>query len=573
MASTVPKPNRSTTVLTPAQASRAFSWTRFLILLALLLTQVGTVTGVLWANRRSGEAVLQAQARQSLQQLVRVTGDNARSYLQTAVQIVQITSSLITSGQTNVYDSGALSQTFGTLLDATPELDAVLFGQPDGRFVFVRRDGQGRYIKVIEPTPKRQTSVTTLNAAGRVTSRSTPTDSYDPRTRLWYKSAVVRPGQTVWTQPYVFSSSQLPGITVAAAQQGLDGRLMVIGVDMRLSGLTRMLEQVQLTPGGRAFITDADGHAIAASRAWPRTIQGRVPDLAEVGDPALRALLDDGGLPRLGADKGISSEVTRRYLVGDEPYAAVLRRVEVQPGTNWVVGVYAPESDFTGDLNGVFRQHLVIIAVMALLSALIAWPLAFSATQPFAALQRHATTDALTGLRNRASFIAQLSEDLRHAATSPQTKELGVVILDLDGFKAVNDDYGHAVGDEVLHAVGARLLGAVRVGDTLGRLGGDEFALIVHGETREGVRLRAEGLLQAIVRWPIAVNDVPHQLGATSGLVFCERGLAALTTLEEIDQASHNLLLRADTALLRGKKKEKGRVWLADELGVPTVLG
>ncbi|THF71128.1 diguanylate cyclase [Deinococcus sp. Arct2-2] len=573
MASTVPKADRNTTVLTPAQASRAFSWTRFLILLALVLTQVGTVTGVLWANRRGGEAVLQEQARQSLQQLVRVTGDNARSYLQTAVQIVRITSSLVSSGQANAYDSGALSQTFGTLLDATPQLDAVLLGQPDGRFIFVRRDGEGRYIKVIEPVPQRRTTVTLLNSAGRVTSRATPTDPYDPRTRPWYTSALTRPGQTVWTAPYVFSSSQLPGVTVATAQQGLDGRPLVLGVDMKLSGLTRMLEQVQLTPRGRAFITDADGNAIAASRAWPRTIQGRVPALTEVGDPALRALLDDGGLPRLEGENGTASEVTRRYLVGGEPYAAVLRRVEVQPGVSWVVGVYAPESDFTGDLNGIFRQHLIIIAVMALLSALVAWPLAFSATQPFAALQRQATTDALTGLRNRASLLAQLSEDVRHKATSPYSGELGVVILDLDGFKIINDTYGHAVGDEVLHAVGARLLGAVRVADTLGRLGGDEFALIVHGETRESVRLRVEGIVQAIVRRPLMVNGLAHQLGATAGLAFHDHTVAAPPTLEEIEQTSQLLMLRADTALLRGKKREKGRVWLADEVGGPTLLG
>ncbi|ANE44170.1 hypothetical protein SU48_10750 [Deinococcus puniceus] len=538
----------------------------------MLLTQIGTVTGVLLANRRGGEAVVQAQARQNLQKLVRVTADSARSYLQTSVQIVRITSSLIASGQTNAYDSGALSQTFGTLLDATPQLDAVLVGQPDGRFVFVRRDGAGQYIKVIEPPPQRRTTVTTLNEAGRVTSQSTPADPYDPRTRPWYTLAVARPGQIVWTAPYVFTSSQLPGITVSAVQQGLDGRELVVGVDMQLSGLTRMLQQVQLTPRARAFITDSDGHAIAASRAWPRRIQGRVPALTEVGDPALQALLDDGGVPSLAGEEGPSSEVTRRYLVGTEPYAAILRRVEVQPGISWVVGVYAPESDFTGELDGVFRQHLIIIAVMALLSALIAWPLAFSATQPFAALQRQATTDALTGLRNRASLLAQLSEDVRHKATNPHAGELGVVILDLDGFKAVNDTYGHAVGDEVLHAVGASLLSAARVGDTLGRLGGDEFALIVHGATREAVRLRVEGIMQAIMRRPMTVNEVPHQLGATAGLVFYEQAVAAPSTLEEIEEASHLLLLRADTALLRGKKREKGRVWLADEFGGPTVL-
>lgn len=553
---------RSAPTLTPAQASRAFSWTRFLILVTLLLTQVGTVSGVLWANRSGGEAVVQAQARESLKQLVRVTGDNAHFYLQTAAQLVQINSSLLASGQINAYDSGELSIMFGAMLRGAAQLDSVLLGQSDGSFVLVRREGEGRYVKVIEPRPQRRSTVTLLDAAGRVTSRTTPDDPYDPRTRPWYMLAVQRPGQVVWTSPYVFSSSQLPGITVASAQVGLDGGSLVVGVDVKLRGLAQLLENIKLTPRGRAFITDTDGHAIAASRAWPRSIQGRVPRLTEVGDPALRALLDDGGLPQLSGE----GEVTRRYLVGKEPYAAVLRRVEVQPGISWVVGVYAPESDFTGELNGVFRQHLIIIAVMALLSALIAWPLAFSATQPFAALQRQATTDALTGLRNRASLLAQLTEELRRELTNPHQGELGVAIIDLDGFKAVNDTYGHAAGDEVLHAVGAGLLAAVRVRDTLGRLGGDEFALIVRGQTREEVRLRVEGILQTIVRRPVSVNGVPHQLGATAGLVFHDHTAPAPPTLQEIEEASDALLLRADNALMSGKRREKGRVWLAGEV-------
>ncbi|MDB5045827.1 MAG: hypothetical protein JWQ08_1877 [Deinococcus sp.] len=572
MTSIIPKPDRDAPVLTPAQASRAFSWTRFLILVALLLTQVGTVTGVLWANRRAGEAILQSQARENLQHLIRVTGDGVRSYLQSAVQMVRINAALIEGGQINSYDSGAVSIAYGTMLDAIPQLDAALLGQSDGRFVLVRREDKGRYIKIIDQLPQRQTTVTTLNAAGRVTSQTMPDDAYDPRTRPWYKLATRQMGQTIWTNPYVFTSSQLPGVTVASAQQGLDGRALVVGVDVQLSGLARMLENMQLTPRGRAFITDANGHAIAASRAWPRSIQGRVPNLAEVGDPPLRALLDNGGLPRLNVGQSVGSEITQRYVVGTEAYAAVMRRVEVQPGINWVVGVYAPESDFTGELNSVFRQHLLIIAVMALLSGLIAWPLAFSVTQPFATLQRQATTDALTGLRNRASFLAQLSEDLRREVTNPYTGELGVILLDLDGFKAVNDTYGHAVGDEVLHAVGASLLGAARVGETLGRLGGDEFALIVRAETRRAVWQRVEGILQAVVRQPIDVGGVPHQLGATAGLVFYDHTMAAPLTLEEIEDASHALLLRADTALLKGKKREKGRVWLAEDQNGETGL-
>ena len=129
-------------------------------------------------------------------------------------------------------------------------------------------------------------------------------------------------------------------------------------------------------------------------------------------------------------------------------------------------------------------------------------------------------------------------------------------MLDLDGFKAVNDSFGHGTGDEVLHAVGARPLGSVRTGDTLGGLGSDEFALILRGETREGIRLRTEGLIHELTHRPLVVEGQQYALGATAGLAFYD-----LVTR----QTGDDLLAHADRALIRGKRLEKGRVWVGGE--------
>ncbi|WP_425146096.1 diguanylate cyclase domain-containing protein [Deinococcus sp.] len=533
-----------------------FSWTRFLILLALLLTVVGSMGGVLWANRRSGEAVLQSQARDSLTQLVRVTGDNVGAYLQTAVQILHINRSLILSGQLSPGKTADVTLTFNTMLYAIEQLDGVLLAHPDGRFVYVRREGAGRYIKVIDDVAARRSSVTKLDAENRVLLRVTSPDPYDPRTRPWFTLAAQHPGQTVWTAPYVFSSSRLPGVTVATKLQTPQGNSVVVGIDVQLSGLVRLLEHLKLTPGGRAFITDASGYAIAASRAWPKRVKGRVPTLAEVGDPALQALLGGGAVPNLAS----SSELTRRYQVGQQAYSAVLRRIEVQPGTSWMVGVYAPETDFVGDLRSVARQQFMLIVAMTLLSILIAWPLAYRATQPLAALHLQATTDGLTGLRNRASFLAQLAEDLQPGAAHRTQTELGVALFDLDGFKAINDTYGHAVGDQALEQMGAALRRAVRSGEVLARMGGDEFALLVRGPDRIAVRLRIEEIFQLISATSLEGAGLNSALRATAGLAFGQPDPVASP-----EQAALALLARADTVLIWGKKREKGRVWLADE--------
>src|SRR5690606_14642755 len=83
--------------------------------------------------------------------------------------------------------------------------------------------------------------------------------------------------------------------------------------------------------------------------------------------------------------------------------------------------------------------------------------------------------DELTGLPNRALVVDRLEQELGRAARSGAG--VGVLFLDLDRFKHLNDTYGHAVGDAVLCAVADRLHGVLRAGDTVGRLGGDEFAM------------------------------------------------------------------------------------------------
>jgi diguanylate cyclase (GGDEF)-like protein/PAS domain S-box-containing protein len=93
-----------------------------------------------------------------------------------------------------------------------------------------------------------------------------------------------------------------------------------------------------------------------------------------------------------------------------------------------------------------------------------------------AELTRLAVTDALTGLANRAALQDRLGQAL--ARRHRQQSVLAVLFLDLDGFKAVNDRFGHAAGDQVLREVAARLVAALRPGDTVGRLGGDEFVVV-----------------------------------------------------------------------------------------------
>jgi len=161
-------------------------------------------------------------------------------------------------------------------------------------------------------------------------------------------------------------------------------------------------------------------------------------------------------------------------------------------------------------------------------------------------LERLAHHDPLTGLPNRALLADRLDQALGRAARSGTT--LAVGFLDLDHFKAVNDQLGHAAGDAVLVATAERLRGALRSADTVARLGGDEFVvLMVDLTSPDEADLLAERLLQAVAAAPAAGRPpVTASLGIA---LFPEDGRDAETLLE-----------RADDALYAAKEAGRARV-------------
>ena len=142
-----------------------------------------------------------------------------------------------------------------------------------------------------------------------------------------------------------------------------------------------------------------------------------------------------------------------------------------------------------------------------------------SSEERFAHLAFH---DALTGLANRTRFRDQLSAALAHspAPATDDTVNTAVLLVDLDGFKAVNDGMGHDAGDALLVAVGRRLLNATRGSDTVARLGGDEFAVMLD-RLREpaDATVVAERIVQSL-RVPFSVRGRSVTVGASVGVAF-----------------------------------------------------
>jgi diguanylate cyclase (GGDEF)-like protein len=152
-------------------------------------------------------------------------------------------------------------------------------------------------------------------------------------------------------------------------------------------------------------------------------------------------------------------------------------------------------------------------------------------------LAHDAAHDALTGLLNRRSFDRKLAQAVAGAARYGWT--FALVLIDLDGLKAINDEHGHTVGDDVLRAVGEQLVRSIRTEDAAARLGGDEFGLVVMESDAADVR-------ELLARVTTAVNH------ALPGLVVTVSSGTALVPDDGTDPVE--LYRLADERLYRSKR-------------------
>ena len=213
--------------------------------------------------------------------------------------------------------------------------------------------------------------------------------------------------------------------------------------------------------------------------------------------------------------------------------------------------------------NSIYIQAGTDILVLVVFSTPLIYKLVIT---PFVKARDHAIeqlnylaqTDPLTKLPNRRSIFTELE---RFIASTVRHKFYGaVLLLDLDGFKEINDEYGHAAGDEVLVVVGERLRSRVRLEEVIGRLGGDEFVLLINNLdssesiARDKVKNIAEQLV-SLINQPIMYRDKKLAIGVSIGV--------RLFGVSEID--TEIAIKDADTAMYRAKQTGRGRYVIFEE--------
>jgi diguanylate cyclase (GGDEF)-like protein/PAS domain S-box-containing protein len=302
---------------------------------------------------------------------------------------------------------------------------------------------------------------------------------------------------------------QVDGVHSACIWElGRDGRRLNLraGLEEAVQGSGRRVSASRDSHAGAAL--DSGTHAIVAS--WEEETRHTMP-------PVLRAL-------------GASSSLAVVIDGANRPFG--------------VLDVHATEPDRFSAKDVPFVQAAANVLADAIER--------HAADQ---ALRYRVLHDSLTGLPNRLSFVDALGEALAKAAISGSP--IGILFLDLDHFKLINDSLGHHAGDALLRAVAPRLRSHLRPGDIVARFGGDEFGILIDRLADEGEALAIADRVADAFTHPFSIDGVDHFVSASIGV-------AVSRTSEERPTNAELLIRDADAAMYRAKEGGRSRCVLFD---------
>jgi diguanylate cyclase (GGDEF)-like protein len=344
-----------------------------------------------------------------------------------------------------------------------------------------------------------------------------------------------------------------------------DGQFQgVVATDVSLKELNDFVSNLKISPHGLAFIIEPDG-ALIASSAGPNIAvnqQRQAERLNASQDQAsmvaityaqLKRRLDPAAPARSGP-VGFTFESPH-----GEPVRAAYEWIRDDAGLEWLTVVAMPERDYLSGVQGNAVLTLFVSLFAVSLTLLIGWllvqrvvldirrlseaaerigrglpPMVIDVerrdevghlARSFQLMQSELSVDRLTGLTSREALLRHLNSGIRRYQGSSQAPAFAVLFVDLNRFKSINDNYGHAVGDLALAEVAERLSSAVREGDVVARYGGDEFVMVLWRVGEHSVVQRISDKIHGELERPLAcLEPIPAArgtaIGASIGVAF-----------------------------------------------------
>jgi len=249
-------------------------------------------------------------------------------------------------------------------------------------------------------------------------------------------------------------------------------------------------------------------------------------------------------------------EVCRRIRQRDsEPYTYILLLTSKNEKEDLIEGMDAGADDY---ITKPFDQNELQVRLRAGIRLVDLQSQLLKARED---LREQATRDSLTRLWNRSSILGELTREL--ARSEREARPLGVVIVDLDHFKQVNDTYGHLAGDAVLREAARRMQNGIRQYDSIGRYGGEEFLILFPSCSEEDCVAQADRLRKQLAQTEMSVNDSLLRVTASFGVTIAMPG--------EV-RTQEALIRKADEALYVAKRSGRNRVEVLSCRPEPVVI-
>jgi diguanylate cyclase (GGDEF)-like protein len=296
-------------------------------------------------------------------------------------------------------------------------------------------------------------------------------------------------------------------------------------------------------------------------------IPSKLLEDAVASHPGLEATLEFSSLETadaLSPQRTLTETLVGTFRTGVVQGDAARRTIDIGRGSKLIVSQPYKELGLLSNrsarvtLVGGWILTLLVAAILLLLATGRARALRLVDTRT-EQLQHQALHDPLTGLANRALLVDRVEHLLARARRNDT--EPACLLLDLDGFKGVNDSLGHEAGDLLLKSVASRLLGAVRGADTIARMGGDEFVVLLDGATFDAAPDLVAQRLVDVLREPYDVEGVKTTMRVTASV-----GIAT-----GLRPSGDDLIRDADLALYEAKGAGRNRIAVFKE-GMQTSL-
>lgn len=559
----------------------------FVALIALLTGGLG----VMWYW--TGTKTVSALSQQLMQEMAERIGQTVQTHLHDSGAMLQ---AVYPSGMTAGADIRRELPQLRTRLWAATSLsghlgDYVHYGNVAGQNIgLLRQSPTQAQLRMKLNAQDRRVYYQLDGIAAPARPLSTESAVFDPRTRPWFKAAAEAP-RDIWTPVYIDFNARDLVMTRAQRVLSPTGELQgVVATDLFLNALQRFMETLPMIAGGQAMLIEPDGAVIAISGSpnmetdadgAPRRIQaGRSGNaILEASFTALQQAFEQP------AEREHTSLVVQ--AAGDDVQIA-WQRITDAAGLNWLAIVALPHKEM---LAGI-RRDVVLMSALGLLVLGIALiiglrifggvakdmrtlthavrrvgegdihaPIQVRRNDEIGELahnfqhMRHSLfTDPLTGAANRSALNHLLSTLTQESTTDGQLLPFGLLFIDLNRFKPLNDHWGHENGDLALIEVADRIRGQIRRGDLLARLGGDEFVVVARAVEDDREALAIASQLRAAITQPLrTLQGIPAgavvSVGAAIGHALFPRDGANPT----------DLLKHADEAMYRDKSASHER--------------